>query len=459
MDKVKGPSRRWLSVIGLAAGSFVDGGEDQSISILWPFMYRSLQVSIGQLGTVLGLSRLIMALTLPLWGYAADRFSRKTLLVCFTGFWGAWTLAISLVETFPQLLIVRLLSTLGLGIFIPAAFSLIGDLFGDQERGRAVGVITATGVVGTVTAFIVLPAIAANDAEAWRTGFMLMGSASIVTGLLLLLVEEPPRGASEPEIQDVISRATARRYLFHWRDLRLLLKVQSWRWLLLSELLLSLGVGIVSGWAFTWLDSLGLGESASLVVGLMALGSIGGAILFGWVGDVVEARFPNYGRIALVLAGKITLLPTLIFFVTANAENVVLLTILGALFGLAQATVGKALQWPLAQAVLLPELRASGRAAINIITGLTAALMLTLSGALADRVGVPGMLLYIVPLPALLSIVVWLPMFNSYARDRAILHTILSQRRMELLGAIDHVDKGSSNEQEVQSMIIHQRAV
>ncbi|MEZ4735554.1 MAG: MFS transporter [Caldilineaceae bacterium] len=455
MDKTHRPSRRWLSVIGLAAGSFVDGGEDQSIAILWPFMYRSLQVSIGQLGTVLGLSRLIMALTLPLWGYMADRFSRKTLLVCFTGLWGAWTLAISLVETLPQLIFVRLLSTLGLGVFVPAAFSLTGDLFGDKERGRVVGVITSTSVVGMITAFIVLPAIAANDAEAWRTGFILMGSASIVTGLLLLLVEEPARGASEPEISDVITRAAARRYLFHWRDLRLLLKVPSWRWLLLSELLLSLGIGVVAGWAFTWLDGLGLGEAAPLIVGLMALGGITGAILFGWLGDYIEARFPNYGRITMVLIGKITLLPTVILFVTTNPKNVAMLTILGALFGLGQTIVGQALQWPLAQAVLLPELRASGRAAINIVTGLTAALMLTLSGALADRVGVPGMLLYIAPAPALLSIVIWLPMFSSYARDRKALHAMLSQRRVELLDEGDRIDKELSKEQEVQTMSIN----
>ena len=429
----KTPQRRWRSVLGLSAASFVDGGEDQSISILWPFMYQSLNATIGQLGPVLGVSRLMMTLSLPLWGYAADRFTRKTLLVWFTGFWGAWTLIISLVETFPQLMTVRLISTLGLGVFAPATFSLVGDLFSDKQRGRVAGTIASIGVVGTIVAFIVLPSMAESAPEAWRSGFVFMGGASIVTGILLLMIKEPVRGASEPEVGDVITHETASRYAFKWQDLRALIKVQSWRWLLLLEVLSGLGVGIVTGWAFTWLNGLGLGDTAPIIVGLMALGSIVGAVLFGWLGDYIEARFPNYGRITMVLIGNITLLPTVILFLTANPENTVLLTVLGALFGLELTVVGTGLQWPLAQAVLLPELRASGRAAINIATGIATAIVLTISGTLADQVGIANMLLYIVPVPAFLSIVAWIPMFYSYARDRNSLHTTLSQRRIELL--------------------------
>ena len=433
MQKQKSVKRRWLSVVGLSAASFVDGGEDQSISILWPYMFRSLNLTVGQLGPVLGLSRLMMTITLPMWGYMSDRYTRKTLLVLFTGFWGAWTLAISLVQTYPQLIMVRLLSTLGLGVFAPATFSLVGDLFGDEQRGRVAGTIASIGVVGSIAAFMILPAMAENDPEAWRNGFVLMGSASIITGLLLMLVKEPVRGASEPEVGDVITHEAAQRYAFRWQDLRLLIKVQSWWWLLSLEVLSGLGVGIVTGWAFTWLDGLGLGESAPIIVGLMALGSIVGAVLFGWLGDRIERRFPNYGRISMVQIGNVTLLPTIVLLLTANPENTTFLTILGALFGFELAIIGTGLQWPLAQAVLLPELRASGRAAINIATGLTAALMLTVSGTLADNLGIPTMLLYVVPIPALLSIVAWIPMFYSYGRDRENLHQILAARRMEML--------------------------
>lgn len=75
------------------------------------------------------------------------RFSRKWLLVFFTGLWGLWTCAIDLVETLPQLVLVRSLSALGLGVFVPAAFSLIGDLFDAETRGRATGTMRALGLI------------------------------------------------------------------------------------------------------------------------------------------------------------------------------------------------------------------------------------------------------------------------------------------------------------------------
>jgi predicted MFS family arabinose efflux permease len=90
------PSRpkRWPALLSLAAASFVDRSEDQTLSILWPHIQRSLGVSVGALGTILSIGKVVNTIMLPLWGYATDRWSRKLLLVGLTGFWGLWTLAI-----------------------------------------------------------------------------------------------------------------------------------------------------------------------------------------------------------------------------------------------------------------------------------------------------------------------------------------------------------------------------
>jgi len=81
------PKRRWLSVMALSAAAFVDSSENYALSVLRSRMYPSLGLRVGQLGPVLGISDLIRTITLPLWGWAADRFSRKALLVGITGFW------------------------------------------------------------------------------------------------------------------------------------------------------------------------------------------------------------------------------------------------------------------------------------------------------------------------------------------------------------------------------------
>ena len=166
-------SRRLLTVFALSAAAFVDSSENETISILWPFIYPALGLSIGLLGLILGISDLVRTLTLPIWGYAADHFSRKTLLVVVTGFWGVWTMAIAIVQTLPQLMAVRAISSLGLGVLWPTAYSLLSDLFESKERGRATGIMTAVSFSGTIVSFGVLPLLAAGDPEAWRSALSL----------------------------------------------------------------------------------------------------------------------------------------------------------------------------------------------------------------------------------------------------------------------------------------------
>ncbi len=174
--------RRWPALVSLAAASFVDRGEDQTLGILWPQIHQSLGASAGSLGPMLGISKVLNTLMLPMWGYATDRWSRRLLLVCFTGLWGMWTLAIGVVENVPQLLLVRVLSALGLGVFTPAAFSLLADLYPSTRRGRAAGLIHGMVFLGSIIAFGMLPALAARGPEAWRWGLCCWDSRAVVQG-------------------------------------------------------------------------------------------------------------------------------------------------------------------------------------------------------------------------------------------------------------------------------------
>jgi len=80
--------------------------------MLWPKIYPALGVKVGSLGPILGISGFVSTITLPLWGWAADRFSRKSLLIWITGFWGAWTAVIAFAQPLTQLLFMRVLVSL-----------------------------------------------------------------------------------------------------------------------------------------------------------------------------------------------------------------------------------------------------------------------------------------------------------------------------------------------------------
>ena len=432
IDRTK-PKRRWYSAIALSAAAFVDSTETWTLSILWPNIYRSLGVPVGQLGSVLGISDLVRTLTLPFWGYAADRFSRKLLLVSMTGIWGLWTLAISLVQNLSQLYIIRIISTLGLAVLWPTAFSLLSDLFDSEERGRATGLMTAISFAGSIAAYGILPPIAARSPEAWRTGFVVMGIASAASGLLLFFINDPPRGASEPELNDVIDQDSAAQFRFQLKDLPDLLKVPTWRVMLIQNSIDQVAMAVLYAWAFTWFDTIGLGESGFIAIALISIGNLVGHIFFGWLGDKLEIRYKRYGRAAMGAIGLAVSVPALIGFIALGDRGLGTLLPFGLLVGLSLSSIGSGAQWPITQGVLKPELRASGRAVLDMAVGIIGALALSISGYLVNRFDVGMMMLLMIPLPKFLSTLSWLPIFRTYPQDREGLHLELKDRRKSLL--------------------------
>lgn len=431
---VPGEQRRNLSIASLSAATLVDQGEEQALPILWSHMYASIGASIGSLGSVLGASRFAMTMMYPVWGFLADRFSRRMLLVWFTGIWGLWTLGISFAETLPQLLTLRLISGLGLGAFAPAAFSLIGDLFDNGSRGRAIGITRAVGLFGVLFAVGLFPAVAARHPEDWRICFAVMGIASFLTGLLMLLIREPARGTCEPELRDVVTNGSNDQFKFAWTEFWALFKIRSWRLLLVNELLTKVSIVVFTGWNFTWLSGLGL--AAPVFYGTILLVFIGmtvGSIFFGWLGDRLERSFPNKGRISMIQIGLMIGAPSVFCYLSSTGENIAWLMAFAFLGGLSNCIYSEGTLWPVAHSILPPEIRGSNRAVISMVGGAVSAVVLALSGVVADRVGVSASLLWFVPLPILLSAITWTPMFRVYPNDRASLHELLTERRADIL--------------------------
>jgi len=423
-----------LSIASLSAAFLVDSSEEQALPLLWPYMYSALGATVGQLGTILGVSKLMTTIFYPLWGYASDRYSRKLILVWFTGFWGLWTLGIAFVGNYPQLLTLRVISGLGLGAFAPAAFSLIGDLFDNQSRGRATGIMRSVGLVGIIISVILLPTLTANNPDGWRIGFAVLGLASFLSGLFMLVLKEPTRGASEPELSNVITKENAARYSFTWTEFWSLFRIRSWRYLLLNETLTKTSLAVFTGWNFTFLTSLELKTPFFYItIFVVFIGLVSGNIFFGWLGDRLDGRMSNHGRVTMMQIGLIVSVPALIAYLMSSGENIALLILFAFLAGASYTSTSEGVVWPMSHAVLPPELRGSSRAIISVAIGALSALVLSLSGIVADARGVTTALLWFVPGLILFSVVAWIPMFRAYPHDRNALHKLLTQRREDLL--------------------------
>jgi MFS family permease len=427
---------RWRTMLALSFGYFIDQGEGQALSVLFPTLQAIWGLSYTQLGIVGTIRNLLQAVTAPFWGYAADRYSRKKVIVFGTGLWGVWTLFCGFAQNYGQLLVVRAISGIGLGCLMPATFSLIADTFPPRQRGRALGILEGIGVLGIVFGTLGLAFLATPDL--WRLGFFLLGAFSMVSGLLVwLLVDEPVRGAAEPELAGKITEAEAARYGVKVADVPRVLSIPTVIVAIAQGLAGSMPWVVMGLFLITWLvNERGLEEqSASIIFAGIVIGTAISNVVGGFLGDWADGINPKYGRPFIGQISIIFGIPlTYILFTQTEDWPLGALVALCFFTALLISWPGKGAKEPMIQGVTPPELRASAFSLITAIESGFAAIAAFLAGWLADQLGFTQGLLWMVPFPWILCAAIFTLFYWTYPRDSAKLRAQMAERAAEIGG-------------------------
>lgn len=149
---------------------------------------------------------LIFALAGLPFGRLADAVSRRNLIAAGLLLWSLATICCGLTADFAGFFAARLAVGLGEAALVPAASSLIIDLFSPHRRGTALGVFSLGATFGAGGAILVggillgwidagyfksLPFV--GELAPWRQLFIAVGLPGIVMLPLLLLISEPRR--------------------------------------------------------------------------------------------------------------------------------------------------------------------------------------------------------------------------------------------------------------------------
>ncbi|MCZ4431284.1 MFS transporter [Agrobacterium sp. SOY23] len=142
-------------------------------------------------------------------GRLADSTNRRNLIIAGITLWSSATIACGLAVDFRFFLAARVAVGLGEAALIPAASSLIIDLFAARQRGTALGIFALGATFGTGAALffggLMLAWITAGLFETiplvgtlspWRQLFLLAGLPGILLVPFLLLIKEPLRRRS-----------------------------------------------------------------------------------------------------------------------------------------------------------------------------------------------------------------------------------------------------------------------
>jgi predicted MFS family arabinose efflux permease len=286
------------------------------VVILEP-LKQEFSLTDAQLGFLSGFSyAAAFALAGIPFGWMADRGNRRNLLAALLAIWSALVAFAGSANSFMALVLTRV----GIGAADaggqPCSVSIISDLYPTQRRASAVAIFFVGVPLGMASGFIVGAIVAGQ--LGWRTAFYVAAAPGVLlTILLLLLVKEPKRGASDglqeskdnaPPLSDTFAFMRSQKSLVY---------------LMAASVLVTASSSAMMSWIGSLLVRVhGLSlENVGMLTGL-CMGGFGaiGTIVFGWVADRQGAKdMRNQPRMMAIAAAVIaisgtavSLLPTVL---------------------------------------------------------------------------------------------------------------------------------------------------
>lgn len=218
----------WWTVLVLTALYVFSYLDRFILTMLVPSVKASLQLSDFQMGFILGPAFAVVfaAAGVPL-GWAADRYSRRWVILIGALIFGVATGLSGLATSFGVLLAMRILVGAGEASLTPAAMSLIADKMPRARLTTAVSIFSMGPKIGSSAAYaiggIALTAAAwiersvpwLNISEPWRLTLAVAAAPSVLVALLVFTFAEPRRQRRTPKPGDdgALAFLVARRQL------------------------------------------------------------------------------------------------------------------------------------------------------------------------------------------------------------------------------------------------------
>src|SRR5215468_5146211 len=160
----------------------------QIIVSMFPHLKAEWHLSDAQLGVLVSVVSVTVALgTFPL-AVLVDRWSRVKSIALMAIVWSLATLACGLSRNFGQLVIARSVIGLGGAGYGPAGGALLSTIFPARLRGTIRGAFLAAASLGAVLGVMLGGLIAAR--WGWQAGFGVVGVPGLILGLVFLALRD-----------------------------------------------------------------------------------------------------------------------------------------------------------------------------------------------------------------------------------------------------------------------------
>jgi predicted MFS family arabinose efflux permease len=397
-----------LTVFGILLALMVVNYVDRQVVVsMFPHLKREWTLSDTQLGSLVSIVSVVVALGAVPLALLADRWSRVKSLVLMAIVWSLATLACAFAADYTNLLIARGFVGLGEAAYGSAGAALVASIFPAHQRSTVLGAFLGAGLVGSVVGVVTGGVVAEH--WGWRASFGIVALPGIALAALLWLCVRAKAAASTVDVaaERPASLGEATRGLLRSRTL----------------ILTCLGAGLqllVVSTIWAWTPSFfnryyGLApDVAGLRTGVVVLLGSVGSVAWSLLADRLSRRDKRarlYVPVAVAVLTTISMCCAFGLATPGPAQYALILV--GAM--LMTGTIGAVAAVVID--VVNPTLRATAAATLSLaqnLVGLAAGPLL--AGAISDSLGLP-FALATVPLFCLPAAALFLLAARSYHDD------------------------------------------
>jgi MFS transporter, Spinster family, sphingosine-1-phosphate transporter len=411
-DYLVSKKQAWFAFAMTFALMLFDYIDRQVIVSLFPHIKAEWNLSDKQLGGLVSIISIVVALGCIPVALLADRLSRVKSIFIMATTWSLATVSCMFTANYSQLFAARAVVGVGETGYGSVGAALISTLFPKRLRGALLGAFFAAASLGSVLGVVLGGVIAAK--WGWKAAFGVVGIPGLVLAVLYLLVRDYKTVTLTPQLDKVTESigGTLKHIIGTLARNRTLL------WLCIGAAMQLIVVSAVWSWLPSYLNRFyGLApeqsaKQAALVVLVGALGSF----VWGVVVDRLSIQRASRKLPALAILCLVTLCVLVAAFVAMQpGADQFKLILLGGFF--MTCTVG--VVSGVVIDVIHPGVRSTGSAVLSLFQNLFGlAVGPFLVGALSDQWGLQ-VALALVPLFSILAAVFFLKAARSYDADVA----------------------------------------
>ena len=116
---------------------------------------HAIYLTKADIGLIQGSFTIVGALVSLVWGFLADKYNRKLLLLLSVLVGEIPCFLSAFVQSFPQLFITRALTGIGVGALFPVVFSFAGDTFKESHRPKVNAFLSTAISLGAIVGMVI----------------------------------------------------------------------------------------------------------------------------------------------------------------------------------------------------------------------------------------------------------------------------------------------------------------